>query len=340
MRERLLQGDCMTHLPTLFAESVDALVTDPPAGVAFMRAEWDGDKGGREQWVSWLSSVMSECMRVLKPGSFGLVWALPRTSHWTGDALERAGFEVRDVVTHLFGQGFPKASNLKPACEFWWLVRKPTQLSAADNAAFYRSGSLQIDETRIGSEQRHSPPSGNKPDDAVPFLVSSPDYEGKTVTGRWPANVLLDDALPLNGAARYFYCAKVSHRERERGLEGLELRSFGMSDGAQGAIARGEQAYLKDVTHEKGQIGLNRLRRVRNHHPTVKPLELMRYLVKLVTPAGGIVLDPFMGSGTTGMACVLEQRRFIGIEQDAEFYEIARRRMRWAQLHKLGLETA
>src|SRR5690606_17826746 len=105
---------------------VDAVVTDPPAGIAFMGAKWDGDKGGRRQWTAWLAEILREALRVLKPGGHALVWALPRTSHWTGSAIEDAGFEVRDCIVHHFGNGMPKSKGcLKPASEHWWLARKP-----------------------------------------------------------------------------------------------------------------------------------------------------------------------------------------------------------------------
>jgi len=110
--ETLFNNDCLNVLKTLPENSIDSLVTDPPAGISFMGKHWDDDKGGRDHWISWMSEVMREAHRVLKPGAHGLVWALPRTSHWTATALENAGFEVRDVVIHLFGSGFPKSSAL------------------------------------------------------------------------------------------------------------------------------------------------------------------------------------------------------------------------------------
>ena len=119
-------------------------------------------------------------------------------------------------------------------------------------------------------------------------------------------------------AARFFYCAKASKRDREEGCEGIEERKSGMSNGAQ---THGDG-------YDKGQdIGLNRVVARRNHHPTVKPTDLMRYLCRLVTPPGGIVLDPFMGSGSTGKAAALEGFQFIGIERDAEYCEIAKARI-------------
>jgi len=111
-RVKIIQGDSLEKLKTIKENSIDSLVTDPPAGISFMGKKWDADNGGSKEWITWLESIMIEVKRVLKPGAHGLVWAIPRTSHWTATALEQAGFEIRDVITHLFGSGFPKASAL------------------------------------------------------------------------------------------------------------------------------------------------------------------------------------------------------------------------------------
>ena len=106
----VLTGDCITlDLPD---ESIDAVVTDPPAGIGFMGKGWDHDKGGRAAWIAWMTERMRVAWRLLKPGGHAVVWALPRTSHWTATAVEDAGFEVRDVLTHHFGSGFPKSANI------------------------------------------------------------------------------------------------------------------------------------------------------------------------------------------------------------------------------------
>ena len=126
------------------------------------------------------------------------------------------------------------------------------------------------------------------------------------------------------GASRFFYCAKASRAEREAGLEGVVVRTKAASGGAQGAESSG-------VEYEAAQgIGLNRIQRTTNHHPTVKPVALMRWLVRLVTPPKGTVLDPFMGSGSTGVACGLEGFHFIGLELEAEYIPLARARIRHA----------
>jgi DNA modification methylase len=99
----LHQGDCRVILPTLADASVDAIVSDPPAGIAFMGVAFDSDRGGRAQWIEWLSAILAECLRIARPGSVALIWALPRTSHWTGTAIEDAGWVIEDRLAHLFG---------------------------------------------------------------------------------------------------------------------------------------------------------------------------------------------------------------------------------------------
>jgi DNA modification methylase len=112
MKNKILQGDCLEVLKTLDDNSVDSIVTDPPAGISFMGKSWDTDKGGRDNWIKWMQEVATECKRVLKPGGHAFVWAIPRTSHWTATAWENAGFEIRDIVAHVFGSGFPKSHNI------------------------------------------------------------------------------------------------------------------------------------------------------------------------------------------------------------------------------------
>lgn len=114
---QLILGDCLEELKKLPENSVDSIVTDPPAGIGFMGKDWDHDKGGRDNWVSWMQEVAAECLRVLKPGGHALVWAIPRTSHWTATAWENAGFEVRDRIAHVFGSGFPKSLNIGKAVD-------------------------------------------------------------------------------------------------------------------------------------------------------------------------------------------------------------------------------
>jgi DNA modification methylase len=109
---RLFLGDCLDVLRTLESDSIDSIVTDPPAGIAFMGREWDDFHRARDRFVDMLTERMAEARRVLKPGSHALVWSIPRTSHWTAWALEDAGFDIRDCIPHLFGSGFAKGRDL------------------------------------------------------------------------------------------------------------------------------------------------------------------------------------------------------------------------------------
>lgn len=368
----LYPGDCAQVLSSWPENICDAMVTDPPAGVGFMNKEWDSDKGGRDQWVAWLAGAMRHVFRVLKPGAHGLVWALPRTSHWTAWAMEDAGFDVRDRVSHLFGTGFPKSMNLgggvgtalKPAIEDWWLVRKPPENTTTENFERWGTGGLNIDACRVPAStdyEQNFGPSSARVGSATDFQMQ----RGTTPSalGRWPAHLVLDEvaaaSLDLHtgaagsgsttgnepstsywhvsgakarvpsvrapfvaygdsgGASRFFYTAKPSRREKEFGLEAFPMRTAG------------EATARKD-----GSAGLNSPRAgagrtggVRNTHPTVKPVELMRYLCRLITPPGGLVLDPFMGSGTTGIAARLEGFQFAGIEQESEYLAIASARI-------------
>ena len=105
---KVICGDSAEVLKQFEDNTFHSMVTDPPAGIAFMGKEWDKDKGGRDSWIEWLTGIMKEAYRTLRPGAYILVWAIPRTSHWTATAVEDAGFEVRDIVSHIHSQGFPK----------------------------------------------------------------------------------------------------------------------------------------------------------------------------------------------------------------------------------------
>ena len=117
MKIDLRLGDCLEVLRGMGAGTVDGVVTDPPAGIAFMGKEWDTDHGGRDSWIAMMTPIAAEALRVCKPGAHALVWALPRTSHWTATAWENAGWEVRDRIGHIFGSGFPKSLDISKAID-------------------------------------------------------------------------------------------------------------------------------------------------------------------------------------------------------------------------------
>ena len=181
---QLILGDCLEIMRAMPSSSVDAVCTDPPAGIKFMGKEFDHDRGGRTRWIAWLAAL-AEAYRIAKPGTYALVWALPRTSHWTATAVEDAGWTIRDVVTALNGQGYPKSrACLKPCSEHWVLAYRPTKKQAP----------LQIDACRIGTEgPRPLRERDHKPTNAVCFgqAVQGSVAVGVTAEGRWPANVVL-----------------------------------------------------------------------------------------------------------------------------------------------------
>lgn len=320
-------GDCRDVMRSLPPESVDAIVSDPPYGLSFMGKEWDHGVPGVEFWT--------EALRVAKPGAHLVAFGGTRTYHRLAVAIEDAGWEVRDCLSWLYGSGFPKSHNLdgehkgwgtalKPAWEPIILARKPLTGTVAANVTQYGTGAINVDGCRIGTEVWTRKATGN----STPYgsettwsTSKTPDIDRSGV-GRWPANVCLDDdaAALLGEPSRFFYTAKVSRREREAGLEGMPERISAKSNGAQAAEDRGEM-------YDPDTIGLNRASRTTNHHPTVKPIALMRWLCRLVTPPGGLILDPFNGSGSTGCAAVLEGFRYLGAELEPEYVEIARRRI-------------
>jgi len=181
-----------------------------------MGKTWDSDRGGRAQWTDWLAQVLRECLRCLKPGGYALVWAIPRRSHWTAIALEDAGFYIVDRIAHLFGSGFPKGKGqLKPACEDWWLCRKPgprvlplgvdeCRVEVSEGVNGFRNGAY----TNARTEQVYGGGKGLK--------------DGKEYTkfqhpaGRWPANVVLSpDAEVLEAFAAFGQ--KASHDTQDDG---------------------------------------------------------------------------------------------------------------------------
>jgi site-specific DNA-methyltransferase (adenine-specific) len=322
----------------------------------FMGKAWDGGD------IAFDPGTWAACHRVLKPGGRLLAFGAPRTHHRIWTAIEDAGFTIEDTIMWLFGQGFPKhKSKLKPAHEPICVARKgPVTALNIDVARIAFHG--PSDERESKEKNRHTDFGSGIRQNLVYHREKQPrtNYDAP---GRWPANVAFDedaaralDAMSgtlaagiakggkgsasgtnaiymrmprvegaddhgfpdSGGASRFFYCAKASRAERERGLEGLV--PTGQSDDGYGSIQRPK---MDRVSPRENWTPHKRV----NGHPCVKPLALMRWLVRLVTQPGDLVLDPFAGSGTTGMACKAEGRRFIGIELDPEYAEIARRRI-------------
>lgn len=317
----LIRADSLAFLQLLPDRSVEAVLCDPPYGIGFAGKEWDGGLlNDPEGFQAFTTAWAGEVRRVLRPGGYLAAFGAPRTFHRLVAGVEDAGLEVRDSLLWLYGSGAPKSRRLefglgtalKPAYEPILLARAPLEQgrSTISNLEVHGTGGLDITTTAPPR-----PPAERK-------SISQPDF--------WPPNVLLSHqpecdehrgclpecVVPLidrhadasrrrssTRLSRLFYAAKASPAEREAGCEHLEQQ-------------------VSEIFSSRG-----RARPRANIHSTVKPITLMRWLTRLIVPPGGVVLDPFAGSGSTGIAAVLEGRQFLGIEREFDYVDIARARL-------------
>ena len=366
METTLHDADCLDVLPTLPEESIDSCICDPPyhlkaskkSGKGFMGQSWDGGS------IAFEKGTWEAVYRVLKPGSHLAAMGGTRTYHRLASAIEDAGFEIRDSLAFLYGNGFPKSNHiLKPAWEPIVIARKPLKGSIKGNIERYGTGGMNIDEARVPVAD----------DDFIPnfeysgkFSPRPLDNEHKAkqtdrrentpkgvALGRWPANVVHDgsdeviDEFPRDG--RDTGCSEsgaiIKFTERKSDYLGpndpsgagkykgtwKNIGKMGFSYMDSGSSSR--FFYTSKASVRERDAGCSDSRK--NHgerinvHPTVKPIELFRWIVRLLTPKEGIVLDPFLGSGTTAIAAILEGRGFHGIERDERFADIAASRIEW-----------
>lgn len=354
----LLHGDCREVLRGLPEASIDACVTDPPYGIGFMGREWDTFKpgagkhrrlmhprereaqrttivsdnpnlhgrhrspalspsqieydytvAGLRRFQEWTAEWAVEVFRVLKPGAYIVVCGAPRSYHRMASGLEDAGFVVRDQLAWLFGSGYPKSRNLgdgkgtglKPAHEPIAFAWKPFKGSVTACHAQHGTAALNIDACRVEPG----------------------------IGGRWPANVVIDDvaAAALDEQSGELVSGANPTRRNTDKFRDIYSRFKGQDtcDPARGADVGGASRfyYCAKPSREERDAGV-----AHNGHPTVKPVNLMRWLVRLVTPVGGTVVDPFTGSGTTGVACAHEGRPFIGCEREADYIALASARIK------------
>ena len=304
-------GDCFVVVRTIADYSADSVVCDPPYGLQFMNKHWDYDIPSVEIW--------QECLRVLKPGGHLLAFAGTRTHHRMACRIEDAGFEIQDMIAWVYAQGMPKhQSRLKPAIEPITMARKPAKSATL----------LNIDACRIkGRERTDYGLSNSKRTQGVAFGNPSESADFDSSKGRYPSNLIHDGSEEV-----------VSLFPESLGCGGSvpKVKITGYGDGV---VGTGESQYIggERIPFDAGSGSAARFfycakankkdRGEGNNHPTVKPNDLMRYLCRLVTPPNGIVLDPFMGSGSTGKAAVAEGFRFIGIEMLEEYFSIAHERI-------------
>lgn len=376
---RIYCENCLDTMARMPDNSLDAIVTDPPYGISFMGQKWDYDVPSVEIW--------RECLRVLKPGGYLLAFAGTRTQHRMAINIEDAGFEIRDLISWVYGSGFPKSLNiskaidkaagaerevigtatsgemqnakgqnsrpwhenknesgkieynitapatdaakewegfgtaLKPAFEPITVARKPFKGTVVNNVLEWGTGGLNIDGCRVGESGGRN--NGSKPaEDGYQkneiFGKRKPAERQDYGVGRFPANFIhdgSDEVMALfpettSGASKPEYIQKESEN---RAMSGKNYeRRVPLRDKDTGSAARFFYT-AKASASERGKD---------NTHTTVKPLALMRYLVRLVTPPGGLVYDPFAGSGTTIIAAIEEGFTAIGSDLEPEHCKI------------------
>ena len=371
----LLHGDCLEQMKTLDDNSVDSIVSDPPYGISFIAKKWDYDVPSVEVW--------REAMRVLKPGGHALIACGTRTQHRMVVNIEDAGFEIRDVVSWIYGSGFPKSLNiskaldkaagaerevvgkrvrmgdsksyssdntkslkctsedvgditapatesakqwdgwgtaLKPACEFFTLARKPlSEKTVAANVLKWGTGGINIDGCRVGTS------GATKKVNTEECRESLGKYgdglNGGTVSkldaGRFPANLIHDGSQEVLELFPETKTGSIKPHKNEGSSFQASKEITGSHKGDSGSAAR--FFYCPKASKKDRNEG--------NNHPTVKPTALMAYLCRLITPTGGVVLDPYMGSGSTGKAAVQEGFSFVGCELDKDYFDIATARV-------------
>lgn len=296
-------------------------------GRGFMGQRWDNGS------TAFAVEFWTEVLRVLKPGGHVVAFSGTRTYHRMACAIEDAGFEVRDQIGWTFGSGFPKSHNagdgwgtaLKPAWEPIMLARKALVGTVAANVLEHGTGAINIDGCRVESER----PTGwggkaaggdtwNETNNGL-----GKDGEARPVDGRWPANIIHDGSEEVIAAFPETSSGQLLPHHAKTG--GSNIGTFEIRDrtgdagtfgGDAGSAARFFYTAKADADDRLG-----------SKHPTVKPVDLMQWLVRLVTPKGGLVLDPFAGTGTTGEAAFREGMRAVLIEREEEYQADIRRRM-------------
>jgi DNA modification methylase len=367
LKNKILCGDSLEVLKDFEDNYFDSVVTDPPYGLAFMGKKWDYDVPQVELWkevyrvlkpgghiLSFAGSRTYHRMAVnIEDAGFEirdmLGWlygsGFPK-SHNIGKAVDKLQGNKREVLgtekrlmqpSNSMGGGVDGAkmgertitkgnsewegwgTALKPAHEPIVMARKPFNTSVAENVLTHGTGGINIDECRVGTEKLKKQKAGksNRIGTFERKNMITPEREG-----RFPANIMHDGSEEVlevfEESSRFFYCAKASKAERNMGLDDYEEKQV-------------TYGTIKSNQETARTFGANSAKR-KNCHPTVKPIKLMEYLVRLVTPKEGIVLEPFAGSGTTLIACKQQGFNYIGIEREQEYCDIAEARLKGVQV--------
>ena len=336
MEQHLINGDSAEVLKTLKDNSVDLLATDPPYGIEFMGKSWDKVLPPTEIWT--------ECYRVLKPGSFIAVMSSPRSDvlYRMIKDLEDAGFDMSfSPIMWTYHTGFPKASDTSKMIDKRLGVEKIVGKGKAGKTALGQSSGynktnnpheFNITEPNSDLAKKYEGSKlGFQPKPAVEHIIIGMKPHGSK---SYIDNVLNFEALPDNIKMTYPFIQvpKPAKKEKDMGLSGEEkekkkilpnlkcekcdeYQNKGAGNGIDYCIC--ENPEYVDVS----------IKTSKNIHPTTKPVKLMSYIITLFTREGDWVLDPFLGSGTTGIASKLINRQFIGIEREKEYFDICEERL-------------
>jgi len=324
---KLLLGDCLDKLKELEDNSVDSVVTDPPYGLSFIGKQWDYDVPSTEVW--------KECMRVLKPGGYLLSFAGSRTYHRMAVRIEDAGFEIRDQIMWVYGSGFPKSHDVGKNIE----KRKVGGIKNLKQIGTKSGIKVETGTQGFSYNKEYVPGismGGKQISGEIPVYEITNEYKG------W-GTALKPAHEPIVMARKPLSEKSVADNVIEWGTGGINIDESRIEttdtlDRFPANIIFDEEAgklldeqyegvsrffYCPKTSKEERNEGTD------NNHPTVKPIDLMLYLIRLVTPKGGITIDPFMGSGSTGKAAVRGGFDFIGVERDEEYFQIAEGRINY-----------
>lgn len=318
---QLLHGDCIAEMEALASAgfAADSIVCDPPYGWSFMGRDWDSPDN-----VAFRPDTWRLALQLLPPGGMLAAFGGAKSHHRLMVAVEDAGFEIFDVAMWLHGQGFPKAkTQLKPAYEPIILARKPTKGPVR---------ALNIDDCRVDGGKRSPGFTGSL--GAVDRSGSlsgakTPRANVDEAQGRWPANILHSGEPEVLDLFAEFGESKSSGHTRHNTPAGVNKAH---------SVGRSKSDWQTVGPRDSGSAArfyycakASKAERAGSKHPCIKPQALLRWLIRLITPPGGMVLDCFAGAGSTGMACLSEGRSAVLIEREAEHIDDARRRLGWLE---------
>ena len=305
---------------------VDSIVTDPPYELGFMGKSWDSTG------IAFQKETWELALQLLKPGGHLLAFGGSRTYHRMAVAIENAGFEIRDQIMWLYGSGFPKSRNIGKDME----KRKVGGIKNLKKIGEKKGIKVETGTQGYSYSKEYVPGismGGKQISGDIPVYEITNEYAGWGIALKPAHEPVVMARKPLEGT-----CADNVLKHGTGGINIDECRVTGedtkgrfpanvMHDGSEEATAgfphdSKKFFYCPKVSKTERNSGCSA-----NKHPTVKPIDLMKYLCRLVTPPGGVVLDPFMGSGSTGLACKDEGFDFIGIEREKDYYAIAEQRI-------------